>query len=286
MTAKAVRIAIISNKNFPGYLDRNLSDHLTWIEKASAASARLVLFPELSLCGYTFESIIKDSVLTLTSRECLIISEKAASLNIYVAFGLSLAITNRIYISHVITGPNGIVGHYEKVHIAYIHSEEGDIFSPGSEFRVFNIDGVKIGLMICFDGRFPASLFCLSHLGAEVVLHPHANYTGELGKDPFDWSEKKLWYLGSASYDNCVYMLMCNSIGTVTSRSGNTYEFCGGGLAIGPDGKSIVRSNKGINHPHMLICELDIEKLRNLRSNPSTYFNMRRPNIYIQALSE
>jgi predicted amidohydrolase len=286
LTANTLRVAIISNRNFPGDLVRNLADHLVWMAKAKAEGARLILFPELSLCGYSFEPIVKDSALSLSSRECLAISERAASLNIYVAFGLALATDNKIYISHVLTGPNGIEGHYEKVHLAYSHSEEGLVFSPGSEFRVFNVDGISVGIMICFDGRFPASLLCLSHIGAEIVLHPHANYTGELGRDPVDWSEKKLYYLGPAAYDNCVYSLMGNSIGSVTSQSGKIYEFCGGGMVIGPDGKSVVRSLKRTKRPFMLVCDLDIEWLRKLRSDPLTYFTLRRPKIYIKALSQ
>lgn len=283
---KTLRIALISNKNIPGDPIRNMEDHLEWIKKAHAEGARLILFPELSLSGYSFENSVRDSALTLDSRECRTLVEKATDLNLYVAFGLALFKNSKTYISHVLAGPDGIVGTFEKVHLAYRHNEEGNVYSPGSTFRVFNVDGVKIGIMICFDGRFPASALCLAHLGAEVVLHPHANYTGEFGRDPVDWSEKKLIYLGPAAYDNCIYSLMCNSVGSVTSSSGSKYAFCGGALAIGPDGKPVVKSLKRDQKPHMLLCDLDIAGLRELRSDPLTYFTMRRPEIYIKALSE
>lgn len=80
------------------------------------------------------------------------------------------------------------MGHYEKVHIAYNRMEEGEVYSQGEGFRTLNIC-----VMICFDGRFPASALCLSHMGAEVILHPHANYSHvDFGMDPIDWTEKNL----------------------------------------------------------------------------------------------
>jgi predicted amidohydrolase len=286
LVAKTLRVAIISNLNLPGESSINLEDHLEWIAKAHAKGAQLILFPELSLSGYTFEPIARDTALTLDSRECLSLLEIAVRLNIYIAFGMALRKNENIFISHVLAAPYGLEGHYEKVHLAYSHSEEGTVYSQGSEFRIFNVDGIKVGIMICFDGRFPVSALCLGHLGAEVILHPHANYTGEFGLDPVDWTEKKLAYLSKAAYDNCVYSLMCNSVGSMTSRSGNKYAFCGGALAIGPDGKSVVKSSERKMHSHMLVCDLDIDRVRELRSDKNAYFTMRRPEIYIKALSK
>ena len=278
-----MRVAVISNRNVPGYPDENLKGHLIWIDRAAGAGARLILFPELSLSGYTTEAFVRRIGMTLDSARCVALMRKACEKDVFVAFGLPLRYRKKLYISHALVGPKGVVGHYEKVHLAGPIHGEGRVFHPGSKFRVFDVDGVSVGINICYDGRHPGSSLSVAHLGAEVILHPHGNLVGGLGKNPRDWAENKRVYLGPRSVDTSTYTLICNSIGNVTDRGGTLRKFSGGALILGPDGDFVARSPDPSRRPHMVVADLDVERLRARRLNSA--INQRRVEVYAAALA-
>jgi N-carbamoylputrescine amidase len=278
-----MRVAAVSNRNLPGFPERNLVDHLRWIRRAAGEGARLVLFPELSLSGYSTAPFLRDVAMTLRSAPCRALIRAARERDIFVAFGLPLRRARRLFISQALVGPRGMVGHYEKVHLAGGAQGEGRVFSPGSEFRVFSVDGVSVGINICFDGRHPGSSLCLAHVGAEVILHPHGNTVGTLGREPREWTRKKRAYLGPRAVDTCTYVLICNSVGDVRDRAGQLRRFSGGALVLGPAGQFVARSASSARRPHMIVADLDVEGLRRTRSSSS--FAQRRPDVYVRALA-
>lgn len=179
-----MRVAVISNRNRPGYPDENLKDHLAWTQKAASAGARLILFPELSLSGYSTQSFVRRLGMGLDSPRCTALIRAAQSHDVYIAFGMPLRLRRQLYISQVLVGPRGLIGHYEKIHLAGPVRGEGKVFKPGSRFRVFDLDGVGVGINICYDGRHPGSSLATAHLGAEVILHPHGNTVGHPRAEP------------------------------------------------------------------------------------------------------
>ncbi len=278
-----MRVAVVSNKNVPGYPDRNAARHLYWIEKAASRGARLVLFPELSLSGYSSKPFMREQGLSLDDRWPRKLIQAAGEYGLFVAFGLPLRVGGKLYISHALAGPSGLMGHYEKVHLAGRRRGEGRVFTPGRRFRVFEVEGLCVGINICADGRHPGSSLCAAHLGAEVILHPHGNVVGRLGKNPRDWTAKKRAYLGARCVDTCTYSLICNSVGSVRDRAGHVVHYSGGALVLGPDGKFLARSESTVRRAHMVVADLDLEGLRRLRE--TSVFAARRPEVYVKALS-
>ena len=278
-----MRVAVISNRNRPGYPDENLQDHVVWIRRAAKAGARLVLFPELSLSGYTTEEFVRGAAMSLQHARCLVLQRAAAESDIHVAFGMPLQQQRKLYISHVLMGPSGLVGHYEKVHLAGPVHGEGRVFTPGSGFRVFDVEGVCVGINICYDGRHPGSSLATAHLGAEIILHPHGNYVGGLGSDPLSWTENKRAYLGARAVDTCTYTLICNSVGNLRDPEGNVHRYSGGAVILGPDGEYVARSPGPARRPHMIVADLDMDALRQQRANGS--FAERRVDAYAAALT-
>ena len=277
-----MRVAVVTNRNRPGYPGENVKDHLAWMRRAAAKGARLVLFPELSLPGYSIQPFMRDVAMTLDAPACRKLYAAARKLDIFTAFGIALKRGRRRYISHVLAGPDGRVGHYEKVHLAGGPNGEARVFSPGSAFRVFDVEGVKVGLNICFDGRHPASSLCLAHLGAEVILHPHGNSVGPLGRTPVEWARNKRAYIGPRSFDTCTFTLVCNSVGKPVDRDGVRRKYCGGALVLGPDGAFVAHSETTALRAHMIVADLDIVGLRRRRGGSS--FACRRTDVYVKAL--
>lgn len=275
-----MRVAVVSNRNIPGYPDRNLSDHLRWVGRAARRGARLVLFPELSLSGYSSKPFMLDAAMRLDDRRCRKLMRAARQHHLFIAFGLPLRRGRKLYISHALVGPGGLVGHYEKVHLAGAAAGEGRTYAAGSRFRVFGVEGVSVGINICADGRHPGSSLSVAHLGAQIILHPHGNAVGRLGLNPRDWSNKKRAYLGPRAVDTCTYTAICNSVGSFRGRDGQMVHFSGGALILGPDGKFVARLETTTRRAGMVVADLDIPRPRE-----KCRFAHRRPEVYVEALS-
>lgn len=152
-----------------GEVEANL-DHINATLKG--VQADLVVLPELANSGYLF--LNQDEVNTLAepvpgpSTERLI--EIAKAHDLYLAMGLPERKGAAVFNSAVLVGPSGLVGVYRKVHLFY---EETLYFQPGDlGFPVFEIEGVKVGMLICFDHLFPEAARSLALAGAQVVCHP------------------------------------------------------------------------------------------------------------------
>jgi len=280
-----MRVAVVSNRNVPGRPAGNAADHVAWIAKAARAGAELVLFPELSLSGYSSAPFMRRLGMDLSDRHPARVAAAARRFGLHVAFGLPLRRGRRLYICHALAGPDGWVGHYEKVHLAGGPGPpgEGATFNPGRGFRVFDVRGVTVGINICADGRHPGSSLCLAHLGAEVILHPHGNTVGRLGVNPRHWTDRKRAYLGARAIDTCTYMLICNSVGSPRDRAGRRVDFSGGALILDADGRFVARSTTTARRAHMIVADLDIGALRARRA--ASTFAQRRPKVYVAALS-
>lgn len=80
------------------------------------------------------------------------------------------------------------IARYDKIHLFDVtlpennkSFSESDIIEPGGEAVVVEIDGIKLGLAICYDLRFPELFRLLLNKGAEVIVLPAA-FTAETGK--------------------------------------------------------------------------------------------------------
>ncbi len=95
----------------------------------------------------------------------------------------------RPYNACVVFGNDGrVMASYRKIHLFDADLPDGRVFresahtSPGSEPRVIEVDGVRVGLSICYDLRFPELYRRLARAGAQVLLVPAA-FTLQTGKD-------------------------------------------------------------------------------------------------------
>lgn len=79
---------------------------------------------------------------------------------------------NRVYNTALITGPGVHLG-YNKIHTYdAFNYRESDTVKPGNELVTFELDGVAIGVAICYDVRFPEQFKALARQGAEVIVVP------------------------------------------------------------------------------------------------------------------
>jgi deaminated glutathione amidase len=174
--------------------EQNLAVALDLIDRAAAAGARLVALPEVwPYLGPDDRS--RDHAETIPGPITHLLAERARRHGIYVHGG-SIYETRPgdpgMYNTAVVIDPSGeIVARYSKIHMFDVVLDgvaqytESATVSPGDGLTVVDIDGVPVGLAICYDLRFPELFRILALRGARAVILPAA-FTLTTGKDHWE----------------------------------------------------------------------------------------------------
>ena len=165
-------------------IEVNLKTHLAYIDEAADAGASLVVFPEISLQGYPVihEKLETPKVLAEAYRTAervpdgpsvKAIEAKARERAIHVIYGLTEAgdTGGVVYNTAVLTGPDGYIGRYRKVHLGL---SEQIVWRQGHDWPVFETPFGKIGMLICYDKAWPESCRELTLRGADILVMPTA----------------------------------------------------------------------------------------------------------------
>jgi predicted amidohydrolase len=160
-----------ANKALVAY---NLKRHLLYIDELAGKGAEFIGFPELSLNGYHFSKTM--TWLRLDGPEVKALRKKAADKGVYVSAGLAeVDDDGKKWNTQIVIDPKGqIVGKHHKI---YLTKEKG-FTEAGTEHKVFEVKGAKMGIAICADGSDKKNLQALVKNGARILYCPHANTTG------------------------------------------------------------------------------------------------------------
>lgn len=145
----------------------------------NANTADLVALPELATIDYGLASFgeLAELAETLDGPSTRAFGALARETGAWVTFGMPRADGDTFRISQVFVGPDGEPrGHYDKLHlVGFGDIRETRFFSPGDHLAVFEIAGMRVAPVICYDFRF-SGLFdrLCRELGVELVLHPVA----------------------------------------------------------------------------------------------------------------
>lgn len=132
----------------------------------------LLLLPELFATGYWFETAEQVAALSEErgGRTAARVRSWAAQLDAAVAYGYCERDGERFFNSASIVTSDAELMHYRKLHR---FAEEKRWFEPGDgDLEVIEYRGVRLGMMICFDWRFPETARTLAFRGADLILHP------------------------------------------------------------------------------------------------------------------
>ncbi len=145
-------------------LEVNLARMLQGIEEAKAEGARVVLFPEMVLSGFS-EAAIKENWDALPEAEAKI-AAMAKDLDLYVLYGVATdSGQEKPFNSAIMVGPDGEeVTRYHKMF-------PEDWFTPGDHLAYFEVDGVPCTMMICHDERFPELTRIPAMAGAKICFY-------------------------------------------------------------------------------------------------------------------
>jgi predicted amidohydrolase len=231
--------------------------------------ADLIVLPELAVTGYLFcntDELKKVSENPYDGKTAVFFKTLAKKNNCsYVVGFAELGEDDKIYNSAMLVNPEGNVFIYRKTHLFY---EEKKWFTPGNTgFGVFDINGVKVGMMICFDWMFPESARSLALNGAQIIAHP-SNLV-------LPWCQRAMF---ARSLENRVFSITANRIGT-ESRCDKSLSFTGKSQILSTTGEILAKAD--IDNEALIFAEInpkdadkkDINEFNNI-------FKDRRKSIY------
>lgn len=230
--------------------------------------ADLIVLPELFATGYTFVS--KEEALSLAENndgETAQFLIKVAQLTESVIVGGFIEKDGeKVYNSAMIVSGKGVIGTYRKLHLYF---KEKLWFTPGDKpLKIYEINGVNIGIMICFDWFFPETARTLALLGADIIAHP-ANLV-------LPYCQKTMV---SRCLENRVYAVTANRIGQEI-RGEDSFKFTGGSQITSYDSK--VLSSAPPDKVYMDFVEIDIKEARNKKLNKfNDIITDRRREFYL-----
>jgi predicted amidohydrolase len=143
--------------------------------RAVEQGAEIVSFHECSMCGYTFLQHLDRAGLAAVAEpvpggpSVRALEAIAREHKVVVMAGLIESDAGgRLYNCYVTVAPDGFMTKYRKLH-TFINPH----LSPGDNFCVIDLLGVRAGFLICYDNNLPENVRITTMLGAEVIFMPH-----------------------------------------------------------------------------------------------------------------
>jgi len=161
-----MRICIAQTKSEKGNVQRNIENHLEFIEHAIKLNAELIIFPELSITNYEPELATKLA----TDIESSIFSpfqEISNTNGISIGIGMPSKATDGINISMMIFQPNKEKTVYSK---QMLHSDELPYFVCGQNQTFLSINEVKIAIGICYETLQREHFLNAKNQGADIYI--------------------------------------------------------------------------------------------------------------------
>ena len=266
---KDIRIAAVIFNSAVGQVRHNLARMLPWIKKAKKEGADLICFPELNVSGYSTKPEIKGCAESIPGPISERLVHMAHENQIVILAGMAEKDEKgRIFASHLVVTPESISGIYRKIHIA---PPERGIFSPGNSVPLFEIEGVKLGIQLCYDAHFPELSTRMAVDGADIIFMPHASPRGNPPAKLVSW----LRHLTARAYDNSVFIVACNQNGDNLKG----LQFPGVAVVIDPSGDVLKDNISG--KEAMIVADLKADVLAAVRGHRMRYFlPNRRLDLY------
>lgn len=140
-----------------------------YIQKASQSYADLIVFPEMTLTGFSnnIELISEEFERSQTIQEFSLLAKK---FNIATVIGVVIQDADKSLNKSIFIDKMGkTLGNYSKIH-PFSFVGEDKFFNAGSKLSIIDFEGTSIGLTICYDLRFP-ELYSALAKQCDIILN-------------------------------------------------------------------------------------------------------------------
>lgn len=252
--------------------EANLHAMHEMIQRTIENGAQLTIFPECTTTGYCFETKEQAAKVAepLSGPTLRWVIEKCRLENHHVVFGFLETHDGEIYNSAVLVGPEGVLFHYRKTHLPFLGVDRF-VTAGHQPYKTFALDGVNMGLGICYDSSFPEFSRSLALLGADIIILP-TNWP------PTSTQASQIIPVARAM-ENHVYFAAINRIGKE-----NEVEFIGRSRICAPNGATLAMANHADSA--ILYAEIDpsVARQKHIVTTPGQHevhrMRDRRPDLY------
>jgi len=304
MNTPDIKVTTAQFENRNGDKEYNLRVIESMAAEAAQQGSQVIAFHECSITGYTYaRHLSRAQMLDLAEfipggGSVRKLHEIARQHNITILAGLfEKDSDDKLYKAYVCVNGNGFVANHRKLH-PFINPH----LTPGTRYTVFEIEGWKCGILICYDSNVIENVRATALLGADIIFMPHVTMCTpstrpgagfvdpalwfNRHKDPtslrleFDGMKGRAWlmkWLPARAYDNGVYVVFANPIGMDDDQLKN-----GCSMIIDPFGDVLEECRKLDND--FVTATLTAEKLQ--QAGGYRYRRARRPELYGQIISQ
>jgi predicted amidohydrolase len=192
---------------------------LCWVERllkdAAEQKAEIVCFPEsyipgLRGMGFEVEAHSPQKLEAALQKVCTLAKENSIAVILPMDWDHPDGVLN---VAYVISNTGEVLGRQTKNQLS--PPTEDELFRPGTERSIFEVNGVKFGITICHEGfRYPESVRWAARRDAKIVFHPHCTGSDTHGEKLFEWGNKNNPYYEKAimmrAMENTIYFASCN----------------------------------------------------------------------------
>jgi len=276
-----MKVALAQIAPVLGDVERNLETHLELMDKARRAKVDLLVFPELSLTGYTLKDLAGDVALDpAADRRFRRIVDSSRGLSVVLGFmEESPAARGLFYNAAAFVSGGKLLHVHRKVYLPTNGLfEEAKFFAQGRDFRVFPAPFGRVGLLICRDFLHYGASYVLYSGGADMIITiSAAPGRGVAGADD-GFETSRMWELmGEAvSYFSTAFVLYANRVGLEDGVS-----FAGGSFIYGPSGRLLARA--AYLDPDFLVHRVDLTAVREARTR-WLFRRDEKPEVILRSL--
>jgi predicted amidohydrolase len=247
----------------------NLEKAIQYIAKAKSFGADFVIIPEF----YMALATPKSGVLPVDAAEPLdgpfvtALKEAARANEIYVICGLyetKLDDQKRAYNTTVFIDRSGQLVHsYRKTHLydAFSYHESDTIIPGDNQYKIVETEFGKIGLMVCYELRFPEIARQFALQGADILFVPAGWVAGSMKED--HWQT----LIRARAIENTMFVCGANLVGDI---------FSGRSIIVDPMG--VILASAG-EEETLIVSDIDLDRIRRVREKlPSV--RHRKPEFY------
>lgn len=252
---------------------RNLVHASAMIRQAAQNGAGLVILPEIFNLPYD-PALMARQAESCPGETTGLLARAARCNRVIVAGGSipELTCDGRIFNTCFVFGPDGsLIGQYRKMHLfdidipGQITFKESSVFSAGEELQLVHHQDICIGLMICYDIRFPELARLLALEGAHILVVP-ASFNPTTG--PAHWE----LLMRARAVDNQLFVAAASPAHDPEAG----YRSWGHSLVADPWGTVLAQAGRG---EEIVYCQLDLSVIEKVRRE-LPLLRHRRTDIY------
>lgn len=245
-----IRIALAQTRQSPRF-EENAATIFRFIEQAGAAGVQILCFPETQTVGYRVDITPTDAPVEPERLRDLHakVAKRCGELGMACILGTETPLESdprggKPYNSALVISPEGrILGVHHKTKLTPL---DAIAYSAGEGFQVFDLFGVKVGVVICYEAfRFASTTRACVAKGAQVIFHPQNNTTR-----PNDWKIPVHHAMATTrAAENTVWFLTCNICH-------DQHQNCRS-MVISPDG--VVKAQSELKQEQLVVADIDTD---------------------------